>query len=214
MDRDDLKVYLTAKGRTNNAADKEFWPDHKNSTMKGTLENFYYRTVNGWLKDDNKVDYLKVSQGAKVLFNAYSPFTTNAKTNGLTIELDFKISGVLDYDAHLMECVSRDLTGAIKTGFFITGNSFNYWASSKELTKLNLVEGQRIKLSYVIEPDAADNFPMCYTYLNGIISSVYSKKESDDFTNHPQNPAYLTIDSTFGQIDVYGIRFYSSALDA
>jgi hypothetical protein len=61
MDRDDLKVYLTAKGRTNNAADKELWPDHKNNNMKGSLENFYYRTVNGWLKDAQGTDYLKVS---------------------------------------------------------------------------------------------------------------------------------------------------------
>lgn len=213
MDRDDLKVYLTAKGRTNNAADKEFWPDHKNNNMKGSLSNFYYRTVNGWLMDNNGVDYLKVSQGAKVSFDAYSPFNVNPKTNGLTIELDFRISGVLDYDANLIECISKNAVGDIKTGFFITGNSFNYWASGKELTRLNLVEGQRIKLSYVIEPQSAHEFPMCYTYLNGIISSVYSQKESDDFVNHPQNPGYLKIDSTNGQIDIYNIRFYSSALD-
>jgi hypothetical protein len=104
------------------------------------------------MTDENNVNYLKVSQGAQATFNAYSPYDNQPKTNGLTIELDFKVSGILDYDAHLMECVSRDNLGDIKTGFFVTGNTFNYWASNKELVSLNIVEGQRIKLTYVIEP--------------------------------------------------------------
>jgi hypothetical protein len=53
IDRDDLKVYLTARGRTNNAADRDKWPDYKTPTMQGTLSNFYYRSVNGWLEDEN-----------------------------------------------------------------------------------------------------------------------------------------------------------------
>jgi hypothetical protein len=98
IDRDDLQVYLTAKGRTNSSADKEFWPDYKNSTMKATLSNFYYRNVNGWMIDDNKVNYLKATQGAQVLFDSYSPYAGEISRLGLTIELDFMISGVLDYD--------------------------------------------------------------------------------------------------------------------
>ena len=214
IDRDDLKIYLTAKGRTNNAADKEFWPDYKNANLKGELTDFYYRSVNGWLIDENNVNYLKVSQGAKVVFDDYSPFGTQPKTSGLTIELDFRLSGVLDYDAHLIECLSYDNVGDIKTGFFITGNTFNYWASGKELISLNIVEGERIKLSYVIEPLESQKYPMCYTYLNGIISDVHNYQATDDFVNNPQKPGYLKIDSTQGQIDVYSVRFYSSALDA
>ena len=214
IDRDDLKIYLTAKGRTNNAADKEFWPDYKNANLKGELTDFYYRSVNGWLTDENNVNYLKVSQGAKVVFDDYSPFGIQPKTSGLTIELDFRVSGVLDYDAHLIECLSHDNLGDIKTGFFITGNTFNYWASGKELVSLNIVEGQRIKLSYVIEPLESEKYPMCYTYLNGIISDAHNYQATDDFANNPQKPGYLKIDSMYGQVDIYSVRFYSSALDA
>jgi hypothetical protein len=210
IDRDDLKLYLTAKGRTNNAADKELWSDYKNPNLKGELSDFYYRMVNGWMVDENNTNYLKVSQGAKVNFNAYSPFDVQPKTTGLTVELDFKISGVLNYDAHLLECLSYDNVGDIKTGFFITGDTFNYWASGKELVSINIVEGQRIKLSYVIEPLDSGKYPMCYTYLNGIISDVHNYQATDDFANNPQKPAYLKIDSTHGQIDVYNVRFYYS----
>ena len=214
IDRDDLKLYLTARGRTNNSEDKIYWPDYKNPNLKGELTDFYFRSVNGWLVDENNVNYLKVSQGAKVAFDAYTPFGVQPKTTGLTIELDFRVSGVLDYDAHLIECISRDNMDDIKTGFFITGNTFNYWASNKELVSLNIVEGQRIKLSYVIEALESQKYPMCYTYLNGIISDVHNYQGSDDFANNPNKPAYLNVDSTFGQIDLYGIRIYSSALDA
>ena len=74
INRDDLKVYLTAKGRSNNAADKEKWPDLKNNLLYGTLSNFYYRNVNGWMTDEQGVNYLKVSQGAQVELNSFSPF--------------------------------------------------------------------------------------------------------------------------------------------
>ena len=50
---------------------------------------------------------------------------------------------------------------------------------------------------------------MCYTYLNGILSNVYNYKNSDDFTNSSAYPGYLKINSRYGQIDVYNIRFYS-----
>jgi hypothetical protein len=142
IDDDALKVYLTAKGRTNNAADKEYWPDYKNSTMKGVLSNFYYRTINGWMIDENDIPFLRVSQGATVEFNEYSPYSENPKNKGITIELDFKLSGILNYNeeqARLIECLSYDNNGKIKTGFFVTGDKFKYYASGNELVSLDLV---------------------------------------------------------------------------
>jgi hypothetical protein len=182
LDNDALKTYLTAKGRTNNAADKEFWPDYKTPSLKGVLSNFYYRTVNGWMIDNDGVSYLKVSQGAQVVFDKYSPYDGNPKTKGITIELDFKLSGILDYsdDAHLIECVSLNNNKKIKTGFYVTGDKFKYYASSKAnpLVSLDLVSDQRIRLTFVIEPENSPSnpnpFPMCYTYLNGILSNAYS----------------------------------------
>ena len=214
IDRDDLKLYLTAKGRTNNAADKEQWPDYKDGNKKGQLTDFYYRNVNGWLVDGNKTPYLKVSQGAKLEFNDYSPFDHSIKSNGVTIELDFKLSGILNYTQPIMECLSYDNLGGVKTGFRVTGDKFKYYASGKELVSLDLVTDQRIKLSYVVEPTSADTYPMCYTYLNGIISDAHNYQATDDFGNNPQRKGYLKVDSTAGQIDIYNIRFYSSALDA
>lgn len=211
VDRDDLKIYLTAKGRTNNALDKEYWPDTKNSSIKAKLNDFYFRSVNGWMVDNEGVEYLKVSQGATVELDSYSPFAINPQTNGLTIELDFMIDGILDYEANLMECLSRTSTG-IWTGFAVKGDTFKYYVNEKELVSLNLVEGKRIKLSFVIEASSSQTYPMCYTFLDGIISNVVNYDKGYDFSNSTY-PGYLKIDSTGGQINVYNIRIYSVGLD-
>ena len=220
IDRDDLKVYLTAKGRTNNAIDKNMWPDTKNPSVKAVLNDFYYRQVNGWMVDDNGVDYLKVTQGATVELPGYTPFDENPKTKGLTIELDFMIDGIFDYDCKFIECLSYYGTGQVKTGFVVKGDTFKYYASGSELVSLNLVEGKRIKLAFVIEPQNMTDsngkvipYPMCYTFLDGIISNVFHYLEDDDFRNNAQNPAQLKINSDGGQINIYNIRIYNTALD-
>lgn len=220
IDRNDLKIYLTAKGRTNNAADKEDWPDAKDPTIKAKLNNFYYRSVNGWLKDSEGTDCLKVSQGANVVLSkeVFTPFdAANGQTitsKGLTVELDFSIEGVLDYDAELIKCISYYADDTIKTGFSVKGDKFQYFASGKELVSLDLVEGKRIKLAFVIESSLDEKYPMCYTYLNGIISNVLNYTSSSDFSNNPAKKAELIIDSSGGTINIYNIRFYSIGLDS
>ena len=137
----------------------------------------------------------------------------NIGYKGETIELDFMIDGILDYDQNLIECLSLYNDKVIKTGFVVKGDTFKYYASGKELVSLNLVEGKRIKLSFVIEPKSIQ-YPLCYTYLDGIISNVTNYDLTHDFVNNPENPGYLKINSIGGQVYIYNIRFYSSNLDA
>jgi hypothetical protein len=78
-----------------------------------------------------------------------------------------------------------------------------------------MVEGQRIKISYVVEKNDVD-FPMILAYLNGIISNVSKYEKTDrliDASGDGSTPGTLTIDSEFAEIDLYGIRIYSAALD-
>jgi hypothetical protein len=80
------------------------------------------------------------------------------------------------------------------------------------LVNINLVEGKRIRLSFVIEPNNDDYpFPMCLTYINGSISgaAIYSKQDSYIDSAYP---AQLVVDSSYAQIKLYGVRFYSNAL--
>ena len=49
---------------------------------------------------------------------------------GMTIELDFKIDGVTDYDTELIKCISTNKDGAIQCGFAITGNTMKFYTNS------------------------------------------------------------------------------------
>ena len=210
---DSLKVYLTAKGRTNNNADKEYWPDYKTPTMRANLNDFYYRTINGWMIDEDNVNYLKVTQGASAELTDYTPFDIDPTVDGLTIELDFMLTGILDYDAHFIECLSYNTDGSIKTGFVVQGDKFKYYASNTELFSLNLVQNKRIRLSVVIESKDI-KYPMCYAYLNGIISNAVNYASDADFTNNKlvdAKKAYLKFDSSGGEVNIYNIRIYNVA---
>ena len=54
---------------------------------------------------------------------------------------------------------------------------------------------------------------MVYTYLDGIISKVISYVETDSFKESTDHPARLQITSEAGEVYIYGIRFYNTALN-
>jgi hypothetical protein len=195
----------------------------------------HYGKVNGWMMDDDGTSYLKLSSGASLLVPGFKPFEHDpTKMNGadsrmgygMTIELDFAIEGVLDYDEEIISCYSTNMNkDAIPVGFKIMGDKVQFFNSRLNntvdektgqhniLMSLNLIEGKRIRLSFVIEPNTGSiKFPMCYAYLDGKLSGAVIYNEDDDFEDSA-NPAYLNINAEHAQVKLYGIRFYSSALN-
>jgi hypothetical protein len=133
----------------------------------------YYGSGNGWEQDDDGVAYLSLTSGGKLSIPNFYPFaedptrksaTNSAMGSGMTIELDFEISGVTDYDAELIKCVSKaEVNSAIAVGFSITGknikfynNNNNEYDGKSALAALTLNENKRIRLSFVIEPNKYD----------------------------------------------------------
>lgn len=225
--RSDLMLYLTPRGRTNDAVDRDSWTDY-NGKYSANLTNLYYGTTNGWLVGDQEVSYLRLSSGAGLNMPSFKPFAIDltkqniygqAPGTGFTIELDFSVEGVLNYNSELIKCVSTNEAGVIRCGFSITGDKAYFFNSDKNtlansLASMDLVEGERIRLTYVVEPaNGAEEFPMCYTYLNGILSSAVAYDKAATYKDSA-NPATLIMDSTFGIINIYGVRFYSSALNS
>ena len=222
-----LILYMTPKGRTNDALDRNQWNEYNNRHI-GQLTNMYYSKNSGWLEEPDGTSYLQLTSGGKLTIPTFFPFaedptrpstTNSAIGNGITIELDFMVNGVTDYDAPLIQCLSHNQGDSIQVGFTITGNKIYFYNSSKNggtagsLVNMNLVEGKRIRLSFVIQPNNEDyDFPMCLTYLNGKISgaAIYSKKDS--FVDSSTSPAQFIADSEHGEIKIYGIRFYLNAL--
>jgi hypothetical protein len=174
--RADLKLHLNPRNKSNNDMYRNLWIDKKNN-QTAELTNFYYGNANGWLIDEEGVNYLNLTSGAKLEVPNFRPFGDNyiVTSKGLTIELDFEINGVLDYNSELISCVSKGSSGDINTGFIITGNSAKFYKSTTDKTPLlsfDLVEDHRIKISFVIESNQLNEYPMVYGYLNGKMSGA------------------------------------------
>jgi hypothetical protein len=226
-----LMLYLTPKGQSNSSTTKDKWADYHNRYV-AELNNLHYSNANGWLVDSDGTSYLQLNSGGTMTIPGFYPFAqdptqTNthntAMGSGMTIEIDFEVDGITDYDADIIKCISKDQTGLNWVGFTITGNKIKFYSYLKNggekqgtLTTSTIVEGKRVRLSFVIEPN--DNgkdpayFPMCYTYLNGILSNAVIYDKGDKFIESSDNPAQFYVDSTHAQIKIYGIRFYTTAL--
>ena len=220
--RDDLMLYLNPRNKSNDAVDRDEWADPRGNYV-GIINGLHYGSTNGWLIDEDGTNYLKLNSGATLEIPDFRPFekdptkldsTDSRMGSGMTIELDFEINGILDYDSELISCMSKNKDGAIKVGFTVTGNKVSIYGSPTALSTLTLVEGKRTRISFVIEPNTGTiQFPLLYGYLNGKISSVaHYTKVTQAFKDLTDSPAYLTIDSRNAEIKIYGIRFYSTAL--
>ena len=230
LNRDDLMLYLNPKGKTNNDADRNIWTDSKKGQLSANLTGLNYSQLDGWTVEASTGDScLKLISGARLDMPTFKPFdadpVSGKNANGMTIELDFEVNGILDFSKTIMSCVSYDITGKTPVvGFELVGDRLKMYNnrlngqmnSSGELngtlTDQTIVEGKRIKISLVIQPNNGTiDFPMCYTYLNGKLSSATIYDKNDTFIDSSY-PATLEIDSEYAQIKIYGIRFYSAAL--
>jgi hypothetical protein len=149
--------------------------------------------------------------------------TGKSNVSGLTIELDFEVDGILDYTKPIISCISRDADKIPAVGFEVVGDKVKFYNNrlngistdekvKSALTNQTIVEGKRVKISMVVEPNNGTvDFPMCYTYLNGKLTEAVIFAENDRFIDN-YYPATLAVDSTYAQVKIYGIRFYSSAL--
>ena len=241
-----LILNLSAMGRSNSQSNKEEW----NGSVQDNIDypvkfnNFYWGNINGWMKDKNTNNsYLHLTSGAEIEIENFKPFENNVldvedkTTDGMTIELDFKISGVLDYSKPLITCLSKDENDKIAAGFQLTGaegtfNTKDIKATGGEIKEGNsesdqvfntaiqgltarYVENERIKLTWVIEKQSGDlKYPKIITYINGIISGFTKYEKSDELVQSPRDPAIFKINSTYADIDIYNIRFYQSALNS
>lgn len=233
--KDSLMLYLTPRGKTNSSLNKDVWDDY-NGRYQARLSNFYYGKVNGWLSDSDGTPYLGLSSGAKMNIPSFYPFQVDptrpsaANQNnpqGLTIEIDFEVDGVTDFSKNLIYYLSRNNKGTIQVGFAITGDKIRLYNSRMNgvttedmnsedncINPISIVEGKRIRTSFVIEPNRgiSGEYPMCLTYLDGIISGAMIYQKTDSFQSSSDDMGELIVDSTYGSIKIYGIRIYQQAL--
>lgn len=196
----DMALALEATGRSNSEANPGTWTY---GNIRCKFDNFNY-VSNGWVSDDEGNTVLRLS-GAARLTIPYQPFASNFRQNGKTIEFDFATRNVLNYDATVLSCMSKD----DNKGILITAQKA-LLKSEQSQVSTQYKEEEHVRISFVIEQSTNNVHPLLYIYINGIMSGVVQYPANDDFSQ--LSPENILIGSDECITDIYSIRIYDTDL--
>ena len=202
----DLRLKLTAAGRSNGESDPAHW---EYEGVQTAFENVDWQT-SGWTGES-----LKLINGASATIN-YKPFMQDAATAGRTIEVEMKVSNITDKETDVVSCMDGT------KGFSITADkAMMYTGSTKEVEDEdgNTVEqpvgvGRQYgsdewkKIAFVVGR-RADGRRM-ELYVNGTRCAADIYGDSDNFMQ--TTPQGITISSNGADVEVRNIRVYDRAL--
>lgn len=195
----DLELYLTSTGRSNNETTKAVW---EYEDISCTLSNFNF-VSDGWLTDSNGDTVLKVSGLARVTI-PLKMFENDFRSTGKTIEFEFATSNVLNYDSTLISCFDNTI------GFKVTAQNATI-KSEQAIVTTQFKEDERVRIAFVIEQNYTGSFRLIYTYINGIISGISQYPIDDNFQQ--AIPLNITMGASDCTLSIYNIRTYNAALN-
>lgn len=193
---DQLVLYLSSAGRSNNEDDPSTW-EYKDISASLTDFNF---TSDGWVNDDDGITVLRVSGDARVEI-PYKAFATDFRSSGKTIEVEFATRDVMDYDASILSCMNGD------RGINISAQTAVLQSEQSSIS-MQYKENEHVRLSFVVEKRSENR--LIYIYVNGIMSGVIQYPTSDDFAQ--ASPVNISIGSNDCTMDIYCIRVYNNDL--
>lgn len=198
-----LVAKWTADGRSNSEADPARWTSGE---YKAVLTGFDWSS-NGWTGTS-----LKHTNGAKTVIE-YPIFKTEASANGLTIEMEVKVSNVTDRDYRVISCMDGDKGMCVTTqeASIKTGTKLNYENEEGEATSRDVEIGtkyapdQWLKIAFTIQKKSEQR--LMQLYINGELSSSDVYDNSYSFVQ--DNPAMITIQSEEADVEVRKVRIYN-----
>lgn len=193
----DLELYLSSYGRSNNEANPAIW---RYGDISASFSNFNF-VSDGWQLDNDGVTVLRVSGDARINI-PLQIFANDFRTTGKTIEIEFASSEVLDYETSIISCMS----GA--RGINITAQRADLF-SEQSTIGTQYKEDEHIRISFVVEKKNENRFLL--VYINGILSGAEVYPSDDDFTQS-SGPVGITIGSNYCTTDIYCVRVYNNSL--
>lgn len=191
-----LALYLSSQGRSNNEEHPEIW---EYEDISAGLTNFNFAS-DGWQMDADGITCLRVSGDARVTI-PYKLFGTDFRATGKTIELEFATRNVLDYDATILSCMSGG------RGISVTAQKAQL-TSEQSAISTQYKEDEHVRIAFVCEKRAENR--LLYIYINGIASGVVQYPVDDDFAQ--TTPVDISIGSSSCTMDIYCIRVYDNDL--
>ena len=202
--------YVNPRSRNNSQSNyNKIINEVDGSIVTSTFTNMNWSN-DGWTKDSNNNSILRL-MAQSTLSIGYKPFKTECSTIGKTIELDFKVDNVTDYDQDIITIATSQNTSFI--GLKIKPNEVSMFSQAKKdasTQNLPIDNGVRIRLTLVITPNAYGNqgFNLCSLYINSKKNREFVY-ETNDYFAHDAN---IVIGNNYADIDIYGIRIYDKSL--
>ena len=185
---------FNANGRSNLEDNPEYWEDNG---VKANFEGFGWANVDGWINTENGQTALRFLPGDTMEIE-YTPFDKDLKTNGYTIEAEFKTHNVRDYDSIIIDVLDQG------QGFCIKSQSAELSSQNSSLN-VQFKEDSRIRVTFIIEPTSL--YRLVYIYINGIMSRVIQYDKADIFKQ--DNPVNILLGSESCGFDLYLLRMYN-----
>lgn len=192
----DLSLYLSSYGRSNNEANPGTW---SYGDIQARFVGFNYSS-DGWQLDKDNNTVLRTSGDARLTI-PYRAFAQDFRAGGKTIELEFATRDVMDYDAVIMSCMSGG------RGFQITAQKAMLKSEQSEIST-QYKEDEHVRISFVVEKRVQNR--LIYCYINGVMSGAVQYPTDDDFAQAV--PVDITVGSNDCTIDLYCIRAYDNNL--
>lgn len=193
---DGLALYLTAKGKTNSAIDKDSWVYKSVST---TFSGFKWNSISGW---NNGALY--IPNGASISIG-YAPLAGNVTAKGKTIEFEIGSTNVYDDNAILM-----DLRNSNGVGLLITASEITLTSAGGAKISKRYMSNEIIRVSIVINrTSGVNNKCLAFIYVNGENGGAVNFAETDSFTSNSNIIISGTENAT---AIIKSIRIYDIAL--
>lgn len=193
---DDMSLYLSAAGRSNNEANPGTWT-YEDVSVEFTGFNW---SSDGWRVDDDGNTACRVSGDGRLTVNSQI-FARDFKQTGKTISVMFRTSAVRNYNSTIISCMNGG------EGFTITPQSI-HMSSLLSAIDMQFKEDELVRADIVVEKSSENR--LIYLYINGIMSQVRMYPANDDFSQ--STPVGISIGSNDAITDIYCIRVYDNDL--
>lgn len=203
-----LSFELLAAGRSNEEANPGTW---ENNGVKTTFSGFDWKS-SGWI--DNALvlkNGARIEIGSKIFDEAQDP-----AASGKTIEMEFKISNVINYDADIISCLYEGKGFRVKANkaSMLTGSSVTYSdedGNQQERTvgvEKIFASDMDVKLALVV--GKRSEYRLMELYINGSREKADVYNTTDNFVQTITQG--ITVDSTAADVELRSVRVYDRAL--
>ena len=197
---EDLALYLTSQGRSNNEEHPGTWTYGEGAGQIAAAFTGFNWVSDGWQPDKDGITVMRVSGDARIEI-PYQIFGADFRQTGKTIEIEYATRNVLDYDATILSCISGG------RGLSVTAQKASLVSEQSQIST-QYKEDEHNRIAFVVEKRSENR--LMSIFINGVQSGCVRYPTDDDFSQ--QNPVGISIGSNDCTIDIYNIRVYDNNL--